>query len=336
MKRNRSIVNSVLLTALILCFVLACSGTVFAATAESEPNDSISTAQKISFGKEYTGTVVNVEDEYADDEDYYRIPVKEGKFYKITIFNMKDLDEDGWGTMIVSLCKDSDTDYGTTIRNGEYKKTSKLFNAAYSGYYYLKFWNSTNTQYSFKIEKFNPRGKKVKDSDSNIYKITGDSTLEFSKMVSKKKTSFYLDTEPYFSKIGTFEVLDYYDVQFTVTAIGNYAFKGCSIKSIDLPKEIKTIGVGAFENCKRLGSETYMMGLVIGGKNVTIKSKAFKGCKKLGSIRILKSASVKSVKKGAFKGTKKGIHIEVPSVKKYKKIFKNAGFKKPVFEKTLF
>jgi len=76
------------------------------------------------------------------------------------------------------------------------------------------------------------------------------------------------------------------------------------------------------------------MGVVIRGKKVTIEKKAFSGCKKLNTIRVLKSASIKSVKKDAFKGTKKGIRVEVPNVKKYKKIFKKAGFKKPKYSKS--
>ena len=159
-------------------------------------------------------------------------------------------------------------------------------------------------------------------------------TVEFSKVASKNSTSFYFNTEEYFSNIDGIDVLDYYNVPFTVTAIGNYAFKGSKIRYISIPKEIKIIGVGAFQNCKKLGSEKYIMGVVINRKKVTIKKKAFYGCSKLGSFRVLKSASIKAVQKNAFKGTKKGIRLEVPNVKKYKKIFKNGGMKKPKYFKS--
>ena len=326
-----SIKNTIRIMAISFCLICIGSIAAFAATEEQEPNNTPRTAQDVTLGTEYVGTVTDAE---TDDEDYYKINVAENTFYKVTVYDMKDLGDHSWETMMVSLCKDSNTNDNRTITDAGYTTTEKIFRAAYSGSYYLKFWNSDNTQYSFKVEKYNPKGQKVKDSNGNAYKITSNSTLEFSKIASKKKSTFGFNTMQRFSTIGGYDVLDYYDVDFEVTSIGKEAFKGSGITSIYIPDSIKTIGAGAFQNCKRLGSEKWTMGLVIEGKQVTIGSKAFYGCKKLGTIRVLKRASIKSVKKGAFKGTKKGIRIEVPNVKKYKKIFKNAGFKSPKYSKA--
>lgn len=73
------------LAVMILCFGLFLPGmVVFAGKSEKEPNDTLKTAQKVIFGEQYNGTV---KDDGSDDIDYYRIPVKEGKFYKITLSN---------------------------------------------------------------------------------------------------------------------------------------------------------------------------------------------------------------------------------------------------------
>lgn len=320
------------LMACLFVTIMVSANTVYSAIGESEPNDTMAKAQTVKLGTEYTG--IAEDSDSGEDEDFYRIPVKEGSFYKLSVYDMEDKSEYQWETMIVSLCKDSNTEDRITVSNGRYDNTCKLFRAAYTGSYYLEFWNAANTKYSFKVESFNPKGKKVKDSDSNTYKITGNQTIELSKIASKKKSDFYISEKEYFSTIGNIEVLDYYDTDFTVTSIGNYAFKGSRIKSISIPEDVKKIGVGAFQNCKKLGTESYIMGVVIRGKKVVISKNAFKGCSKLDTIRILKSASIKSVGKNAFKGTKKGIRLEVPGVKKYKKIFKKAGLKKPKYSKA--
>lgn len=332
MRRKRMILIWTWLIAAGLFLGLMSANIVYAAVMESEPNNTPANAQTISPGTEYTGLVKD--DDSGDDEDYYRLSVKEGDFYKISVYGMEDLDEYGWKTMIVNLCTDSNTENRSTISNGDYTGTSKLFRASYTGSYYLRFWNASHTKYSFKVEKYNPKGKKVKDSDSNTYKITDNYSIELSKIASKKKTDFYISEKEYFKTIGNMEVLDYFDTEFTVSSIGAYAFKGSSIKSISIPEEVKKIGAGAFQDCRKLGTESFIMGVVISGKKVVISKNAFKGCSRLGTVRILKSASIKSIGKDAFRGTKKGIRLEVPGVNKYKKLFKKAGLKNPKYSKA--
>lgn len=228
----------------MVLIIITNTKTVNAETIEMEPNNNFQNAQEIVFGEQYNGVVEDVEG--VDDEDYFKIVLKEGQFCKITVFNLEDLKEVKWETVLAELCTDSNTGNAYSFHASYRESVTKLFRASYNGNYYMHFYNSGKTKYSFIVEEYNPVGKMVKDSDSNLY----------------------------------------------------------------------------------------VMGVVIHRKNVVIEKDAFKGCKNLGTLRVLKSASVKTVKKNAFKGTKKGIRIEVPNVKKYKKIFKNAGVRNPKYSKS--
>ena len=316
----------------MVLIIITNTKTVNAETIEMEPNNNFQNAQEIVFGEQYNGVVEDVEG--VDDEDYFKIVLKEGQFCKITVFNLEDLKEVKWETVLAELCTDSNTGNAYSFHASYRESVTKLFRASYNGNYYMHFYNSGKTKYSFIVEEYNPVGKMVKDSDSNLYKITSNNTLEFAKIASKKATSYYFIGTKSFSDIDGIDMLNSYDANFTVTSIGKNAFKGSNLKSISISDDVKKIGVGAFQNCKKLGTEEYVMGVVIHGKNVVIEKDAFKGCKNLGTLRVLKSASVKTVKKNAFKGTKKGIRIEVPNVKKYKKIFKNAGVRNPKYSKS--
>ena len=309
--------------------------TVRAAVTETEPNNSTQQATEISLNTEYSGCVFDADD--IDDEDFYKVYMEENSFYKISIYNLKDNAEYGWKTLIVSYLNNSNSESsdGSDIDIPDnYGNSTVLVKADYSGYHYIAFWNTQNTSYSFKVEKYSPKGKIYFDNDSNKYKFLNNNELEFCKVASKRKTSFSFPYSLNISRIDNMEVLDYSDDEYGIVSIGKYAFKGSSIKNIYIDESIKKIGVGAFQNCKKLGTRKYMMGVVISGKRVVIEKNAFAGCKKLGSIRIVKGASVKSVGKNALKNTKKNIRIEVPSVKKYQKMFKKSGAKRAVFSKT--
>ena len=330
---KRMINGSMLFIVIAMVFIfITNTKTVNAETIEMEPNNNFQNAQEVVLGEQYNGVVEDVGG--VDDEDYFKIVLKEGQFCKITVFNLEDLNEVKWETMLAEFCTDSNTGNAYGLHASYRESVTKLFRASYTGNYYMHFYNTGKSKYSFIVEDYNPVGKMVKDSDSNLYKITSDNTLEFAKIASKKATSHYFIGTKSFSDIDGIDMLNSYDASFTVTSIGKNAFKGSNLKSISLSEDIKKIGSGAFQNCKKLGTEKYVMGVVIHGKNVVIEKDAFKGCKNLGTVRVLKSASVKSIKKNAFKGTKKGIRIEVPNVKKYKKIFKNAGVKSPKYSKS--
>ncbi|MBR3619404.1 MAG: leucine-rich repeat protein [Bacteroidaceae bacterium] len=73
----------------------------------------------------------------------------------------------------------------------------------------------------------------------------------------------------------------------TVTSIGDMAFMGVNLTSISIPKNVKSIGMDAFQDCRNLGSVTLHNGLEYIGDN------AFMGCSKLEAVTI--PHSVKSI-----------------------------------------
>ena len=96
---------------------------------------------------------------------------------------------------------------------------------------------------------------------------------------------------------------------FKVTAIGNAACKGNKkLKSLDLPKTLKSIGKQAFYGCKNL-------------KKIKVRTSLL---------------TSKSVGKQAFKGTNRKPTVTVPKkkLKAYKKILTKAGISSKAIYKT--
>lgn len=322
----------IITVAIAITFYLGFNATSAYAAEDSEPNDSMTAAQKISIGENVTGEISYTD--YNEDEDWFKFKVTEGNVYKITLNPFVDTSGKDFETTIVDLYKDSESADSYTLNNGEYSEKKELLIADYTGYYYIHIWNSTGVSYSFRIDDFSIKGKKVKDSEANTYKILSNGSAELTNWASKKSEYAYISDKVYFDSIDGMKFANWDSYTAKLTSIGDNACKGCSFTSIDIPKTVNHIGKGAFQNCKELGSEEYIMGLVISGKNVVIDKDAFKGCRSLGTIRVIKGASVKSVSNNAFSGTKKGIRIEVPKVSTYKKIFNKAGFKSPKYSKT--
>lgn len=82
-----------------------------------------------------------------------------------------------------------------------------------------------------------------------------------------------------------------------VTEIGSYAFKGMdSLKMVTLPMTLKTIGVGAFQQCTGLiaaGLNPYTeRGLILPERLTTLSSYAFAGCSSLVSAEIPGTVSI--------------------------------------------
>ncbi len=78
--------------------------------------------------------------------------------------------------------------------------------------------------------------------------------------------------------------------------IGDYAFSGTGITSIQLPKRIKSLGIGVFQNCLSLSGVAFESGY----SYADIPDYTFQGCISLDSIVI--PGEVLSIGKGAFKG----------------------------------
>jgi len=93
--------------------------------------------------------------------------------------------------------------------------------------------------------------------------------------------------------------ISYEDVEYTVTAIDDYAFWDAESKvlmsSVTIPSTVTSIGVLAFSKCENITSFTMPNSLT------SIGSSAFSGCSRLSSIDI--PSSVQSIGDFAFEGT---------------------------------
>lgn len=148
--------------------------------------------------------------------------------------------------------------------------------------------------------------------------------------VVEKEVTYVKPLKKTYTKVKIPNTVKYDGVTYKVTAIANNAFKNNKkLKSVTIPKNIKTIGNSAFYKCTALKSVTIP-------KNVSkIGSKAFYGCKKLTKMTIKTSKlTEKKVGKKAF--TKMGssnykkVKVKVPKkkLKAYKKVLQKRGLSK--------
>ena len=97
----------------------------------------------------------------------------------------------------------------------------------------------------------------------------------------------------YTGKANIPETITLVNVTYSVTSIGEYAFRGCSgLTSVTIPNSVTSIGDEAFENCYGLTSITIPNSVTSIGNNV------FSGCKGLTSVNI--PNSVTSIGNSAF------------------------------------
>lgn len=169
-------------------------------------------------------------------------------------------------------------------------------------------------------------------TDSNT-PTNPDATTDPSVPTDKNTSTENTEESTVLPKVGTtttikkckYKVLSNSSTSKTVAFV---ALKNKKAKSITVPATVKinnqtfkvtTISKDAFKNCKKLKKVTV-------GKNVTsIGKNAFKNCSKLSKITI-KSTKITKVEKNKIS---KKVVIKVPkaSKKKYKRMFKKAGYK---------
>lgn len=130
------------------------------------------------------------------------------------------------------------------------------------------------------------------DSGDLKYGVTSDSTVEVIGFADGYQPTGYELQIP-----GTVSKQGESDKEYTVTSIGNSAFKGDNsnkIKKIYLPGSLVTIGESAFEGCASL------MTIYIPNNLTAIGKSAFKGCTSLKGISL--PASLTVIGDSAFEG----------------------------------
>lgn len=110
------------------------------------------------------------------------------------------------------------------------------------------------------------------ESAGIYYNITGDNTVEV--------TYSDINNSSYFGSISVPETVTNNGTEYSVTTIGEYAFKGSTVTSVSMPESITSIGTSAFYVCKNLESVALPESLT------TLGSHAFYFCKSLKAVKI--------------------------------------------------
>ena len=137
------------------------------------------------------------------------------------------------------------------------------------------------------------------ESDGIYYNITSSTDLEVE--VTYKDTSY----NSYSGDIEIPSIVKYNNKIYTVTSIGDSAFRGCkSLTSIVIPDGVTSIGEEAFEYCESLTSIDLPEGLT------SIGNSAFLGCESLTSIDLPEGLT--SIGDAAFLGCEGPTSIDLP------------------------
>ena len=135
-------------------------------------------------------------------------------------------------------------------------------------------------------------------------------------LVSIGNISYSLSEEETAKVIGCSEIgngdieipstVSYEGKEYSVTAIGSFAFHECTkLKSIIIPNGVTTIGERAFEGCTGLTS------LVIPNSVTTIGAQAFQEC--IGLTSVVMSENVKNIGSDAFYSCRNMVSINIPN-----------------------
>lgn len=110
------------------------------------------------------------------------------------------------------------------------------------------------------------------ESAGIYYNITGNNTVEV--------TYSDRDNNTYSGSISVPETVTNNGTEYSVTTIGESAFKGSAVTSVSMPESITSIDYDAFYECKNLESVTLPESLT------TLDYDAFNSCQSLKTIKI--------------------------------------------------
>ena len=129
------------------------------------------------------------------------------------------------------------------------------------------------------------------------YNITGNNTVEV--------TYSDRDNNTYSGSISVPETVTNNGTEYSVTTIGESAFKGSAVTSVSMPESITSIGRYAFSGCQNLESVTLPETLT------TLGSDAFSGCQNLESVALPESLT--TLGGSAFKSCSSLKAVKIPS-----------------------
>jgi hypothetical protein len=137
--------------------------------------------------------------------------------------------------------------------------------------------------------------------DSLTWVLTSDSTLTINGSGAMDDYINHSNTPPWYSyRTGIATVI----LGDSVTSIGNFAFRLCSITSVSIPNSVTTIGNSAFGSCGRLASIT------IPNSVTTIGDYAFSVC---GLTSVTIPNSITTIKSGTFYHCSSLISVTIPN-----------------------
>lgn len=134
------------------------------------------------------------------------------------------------------------------------------------------------------------------ESAGIYYNITGNNTVEV--------TYSDRDNNTYSGSISVPETVTNNGTEYSVTKIGEYAFKGSTVTSVSMPEGITSIEYDAFSECQNLESVTLPESLT------TLGYSAFKACKLLKTIKI--PSGVTAIPNQCFDGCSSLESVTIP------------------------
>ena len=134
------------------------------------------------------------------------------------------------------------------------------------------------------------------ESAGIYYNITGNNTVEV--------TYSDRDNNTYSGSVSIPETVTNNGTEYSVTTIGESAFKGSTVTSVSTPEGITSIGTSAFSGCQNLESVALPESLT------TLGYSAFKACKLLKTIKI--PSGVRAIPSSCFDGCSSLESVTIP------------------------